>query len=185
MSMSLLINDIRDMHYFTHIFSETDASYGDYAYRHCNLVPTDGHPGLMKHMNCPLWSTSLPHRISSMQQNRMVLQLTQPIWSGTGLEPSLEPESSPGMQNSPGQPKVQICLHWFWSVCLRELRRCPPTSLEALQDTVNGFADSLDREDIIKSARDIIIRTKACKEAQGGAFEYKLKKFKRSLNREE
>ena len=68
MSMRLLINDIRDIHYFIHIFSETDASYGDYAYRHCNLVPTDGHPGLMKHMNCPLWSTSLPHRISSMQQ---------------------------------------------------------------------------------------------------------------------
>ena len=50
---------------------------------------------------------------------------------------------------------------------------------------MNDFADSLDREEITKSARDILIRAKACKEAQGGAFEYKLKKFKRSLNRED
>ena len=50
---------------------------------------------------------------------------------------------------------------------------------------MNNFADSLDTEEITKSARDILIRAKACKEAQGGAFEYKLKKFKRSLNREE
>ena len=43
---------------------------------------------------------------------------------------------------------------WFWSVCLRELRRVPPTSLEGLQETVNNFVQRLDKEEIIKSARD-------------------------------
>ena len=74
---------------------------------------------------------------------------------------------------------------WFWSVCLEELRRCPPRSLEELQDTVTIFADTLSREEVTKSARNILIRARACKEAAGGVFEYKLKKFKRKSNNEE
>ena len=74
---------------------------------------------------------------------------------------------------------------WFWSVCLTELRRSPPNSLEELKNTVNDFADRLTREEVIKSARDLHIRAKCCKEAKGGAFEFKLKKYKRDLNNEE
>ena len=56
---------------------------------------------------------------------------------------------------------------WFWSVCLEELRRSPPSTLDELQEIVTDYADSID-----KAARDIIVRAKACKAALGGPFEY-------------
>ena len=44
---------------------------------------------------------------------------------------------------------------------------------------------SLREEDVVKASRDILIRAKACKESDGGPFEYKLKKFKRNAANEE
>ena len=69
---------------------------------------------------------------------------------------------------------------WFWSVCLAELRRNPPTSLEELQATVEEYSNSLGEEEIKKACRHIMTRAKACLRARGGAFEYTLKKASRS-----
>ena len=70
-------------------------------------------------------------------------------------------------------------------MCLSELRRCPPSTLEELQNTLTAQTDSLDREEIIHAARDISVRAKVCKQAQGGPFKFMLKKYKRNVNREE
>ena len=75
--------------------------------------------------------------------------------------------------------------YWFWSICLGELRRSLPSSLDVLQETVNNFVQNLAREEIIRSARDVQIRARACVQANGGTFEHMLKKFKRNVNREE
>ena len=72
--------------------------------------------------------------------------------------------------------------YWFWSVCLQELRRHPPSTLEELVDTINEFAESLEDEEIRKAVKDIKPRAAACKNVSGGAFEYKLKKMKKKLN---
>ena len=54
-----------------------------------------------------------------------------------------------------------------------------------LKDTVDNFVNNLDREVVIRAARDIQVRAMACKVAKGGAFEFRLKKFKTNLNNEE
>ena len=66
-------------------------------------------------------------------------------------------------------PDLSCLDYWFWSVCLSELRRCPASTLE----------------EVIRAARDITVRAKVCKQAQGGPFEFMLKKYKRNVNREE
>ena len=72
-----------------------------------------------------------------------------------------------------------------WSVCLAELRRSPPSSLEELQNTVTEYTNSMDREEVIVASKDIFFRAKVFKAAKGGPFEYKLKKSKKALNNEE
>ena len=47
-----------------------------------------------------------------------------------------------------------------------------PSTLDELQEIVTDYADSIDKEEVIKAARDIIVRAKACKAALGGPFEY-------------
>ena len=71
--------------------------------------------------------------------------------------------------------------YWFWSVCLAELRRSPPASIEELKHTVTEFANSLTPEEIKKAVGDIIPRAEACIMSNGGAFEYRLKKHKRGV----
>ena len=40
-------------------------------------------------------------------------------------------------------PDMSPLDYWFWSVCLAELRRSPPSTLEELQETVGDYVDSL------------------------------------------
>ena len=82
-------------------------------------------------------------------------------------------------------PDMSPLDYWFWSVCLAELRRSPPSTLEELQETVEDYVDSLGGDAVVKASRDILIRAKACKESGGGPFEYRLKKFKRNTSNEE
>ena len=82
-------------------------------------------------------------------------------------------------------PDLSPLDYWFWSICLGELRRSPPSSLDDLQETINNFVQNLAREEIIRSARDVQIRAGACVQANGGTFEHRLKKFKRNVSREE
>ena len=48
-------------------------------------------------------------------------------------------------------------------------------------ETVNEFAASLSPEEIRKAVNDILPRASACIAANGGAFEYKLRKHKRDI----
>ena len=56
-------------------------------------------------------------------------------------------------------------------------------SLPELVNTVERYDASLNKDQIITAANDILPRAQACIESDGGAFEYKLKSFKKRLNR--
>ena len=43
----------------------------------------------------------------------------------------------------PRSPDLSPLDFWLWGVCLAELRRSPPGSIEELKETVNAYADSL------------------------------------------
>ena len=71
--------------------------------------------------------------------------------------------------------------YWLWSVCLQEIRRVKPASLEELKEVVNNFCESLDPDEVRKAVRHIRRRAQACFEAEGGHFEHKLKKKNNNL----
>lgn len=78
-------------------------------------------------------------------------------------------------------PDLSPLDYWFWSVCMVELRKNPPNSLPDLVNTVGGYAASLNYDQISAAVKDVLPRANACIEADGGAFEYKLKGIKRRL----
>ena len=98
--------------------------------------------------------------------NRVISRLTERSW------PSRSPDLSP-------------LDFWFWAVCLAELGRNPPSSLEQLKETVEDYVGNLDKGSVIKAVRDITPRAQACKNSNGGPFEYRLKKAKKSTSNEE
>ena len=77
-------------------------------------------------------------------------------------------------------PAKNPCLspldYWFWSVCLQELRRTPPNTIEELIETVNDVTDSLEEEEVRKAVGNIMKRAESSLYDKGGAIEYKLKK---------
>ena len=56
-------------------------------------------------------------------------------------------------------------------------------SLPELANTVERYAASLNKDQIITALNDILPRAQACNEFDRGAIEYKLKSFKKRLNR--
>ena len=60
--------------------------------------------------------------------------------------------------------------YWFWSVCLVEIRKNPPNSLPELVNTVERYAASLNKDQIITAVNDILPIVKACIEYDGGAL---------------
>ena len=104
--------------------------------------------------------------LASKFSNRIISRLTEKPW------PARSPDLSP-------------LDYWFWSVCLGELRRSPPSSLDELQEIVENFVESLQEEEVIKATRNILKRAKVCKEAGGGAFEFRLKKKQNMFAAEE
>ena len=54
-------------------------------------------------------------------------------------------------------------------------------SLPEIVNTVERYAASLNTNQIITTVNDILPRAQACIESDGGAFEYKLKSFKKIL----
>ena len=78
----------------------------------------------------------------------------------------------------PRSPDLSPLDFWFWSVCLQELRRNPPRTIDQLKATVESFAASLTAEEISKAVNDILPRAEACILAEGGSFEHVLKKHK-------
>ena len=61
---------------------------------------------------------------------------------------------------------------------MAELRKVKPTDLEDLKHIVEGFSESLEQDKVKKVARTVKNRVKACKEANGDGFEYRLKNNK-------
>ena len=72
---------------------------------------------------------------------------------------------------------------WFWSVCLIELRKNTPNSITVLVNTVERYAASLNKDQIITAVNNILARAQSCIESDRGTFEYKLKSLNKRLNR--
>ena len=96
-------------------------------------------------------------------QGRVISRLTAIPW------PSKSPDLS--------------CLdYWFWGVAMQEIRRSKPSTLTELKRVVESFAESLDQEEVVKSARHLRQRAKACKHVGGATFEGSLKRILKDLN---
>ena len=51
--------------------------------------------------------------------------------------------------------------------------------MEQLRDIVEEYTSNMDTREVLEACRDVLLRARACIQSKGGAFEYKLKKFKR------
>ena len=71
--------------------------------------------------------------------------------------------------------------YWFWSVCLAELRRSPPTTMEELITTMEDIKNSIEEQDVRGACRSILHRAQDCIEAEGGTFEHMLKKARQPI----
>ena len=71
--------------------------------------------------------------------------------------------------------KVQQLFSWTW--------KNPPISHPELVNNVERYAASLNKDRIITAVIDILPRAQTCIEFDRGAFEYKLKSFKKRLDR--
>ena len=71
--------------------------------------------------------------------------------------------------------------NWFWSVCLVELRRSPPTTMEDLITTMEDFKNSFEEQEVRGACRSILCRAQACIESEGGTFEHRLKKARQPI----
>ena len=65
---------------------------------------------------------------------------------------------------------------------MRELARVPPSSVEELKATVEGFADSLHPDEVFKAAENIKRRAKICVSQNGGQFQHLLRKSTNAMN---
>ena len=68
---------------------------------------------------------------------------------------------------------------------MQEVRRSKPSTLAELKRTVESFAESLDQEEVVKSARHIRQRARACKHVGGATFEGGLNRILRDLDQAE
>ena len=81
----------------------------------------------------------------------------------------------------PGSPDLSPLDYWFWSMCLAELRRCPPSSMEELREIVTAYALSLSPEEISKAVNHLRVRAEVCIGENGDNFEHLLKKHRRDI----
>ena len=65
---------------------------------------------------------------------------------------------------------------------MQEIRRSKPSTLTELKRVVESFAKSLDQEEVVKSARHLRQRAKACKHVGGATFEGSLKRILKDLD---
>ena len=81
----------------------------------------------------------------------------------------------------PGSPDMSPLDFYFWGRSEAELRRCPPSSMEELKETVTDFALSLSPEEIRKAVNHVKVRAEACLSQNGDNFEHLLKKRRRDV----
>ena len=74
--------------------------------------------------------------------------------------------------------QVLVC-----TVCIFKLRKDPLNSPPELVNAVERCAASFNKDQIITAVNDILPRAQACIKSDGGAFEYKLKSFKKRFIR--
>ena len=68
---------------------------------------------------------------------------------------------------------------------MQEVRRSKPSTLAELKRTVESFVESLDQEEVVKSARHIRQRARACMHFGGATFEGGLNRILRDLDQAE
>ena len=68
---------------------------------------------------------------------------------------------------------------------MQEVRKSKPSTLAELKTTVESFAESLNQEEVVKSARHFRQRARACRHVGGATFEGSLKRILRDLDRVE
>ena len=108
-----------------------------------------------KHMPARAW-------LQEAFQGRVISRLTTIAW----------PAKSPDMS----------CLDfWFWGVAMEEVRKSRPSILNELKAVVEAFAESVDQEEVKRSARSIWKCARACKAVAGASFEGSLEKILRGL----
>ena len=74
-------------------------------------------------------------------------------------------------------PKLSMLDYWFWSLCLSELKRFPPNTLEELKEKGEILADSLTPV-LRKWAR-------VCQHINGAAVEVSMSKIPKEFNENE
>ena len=60
---------------------------------------------------------------------------------------------------------------WLWGTCMQELRRNPPSTLQEMKRTVEGFVNSLSVEETKSAVLNLRRRALVCQQLEGGSFE--------------
>ena len=82
----------------------------------------------------------------------------------------------------PAKSPDMSCLDfWFWGVAMEEVRKSKQSTLNELKAVVEAFAESVDQEEVKRSARSTWKRARACKAVAGASFEGSLEKNLRGL----
>ena len=79
----------------------------------------------------------------------------------------------------PKSPDMLPLDYWFWGACDQYIKETKPKSIEELMEHVYDYARILPKQDVYKAVMDIYKRAGCCLEAGGGAFESRLKSYKR------
>ena len=70
---------------------------------------------------------------------------------------------------------------WFWRMVMEEVRKSRPSTLPELKAVVEAFAESVDPEDVKRSASSTWNRARACRAFAGTSFKGSLKKILKGL----
>ena len=82
--------------------------------------------------------------------------------------------------SSPASPPLPD--FWFWGVAMEEVRKIRPSTLTELKAVVEAFAESVDPEEVKRSARSTWKRARACRAVAGASFEGSLQKILKGLD---
>ena len=65
---------------------------------------------------------------------------------------------------------------------MQEVRKSKPSTFAEFKTTVESFTESLNQEEVVKSARHLRQRARACRHVGGATFEARLKRILRDLD---
>ena len=70
---------------------------------------------------------------------------------------------------------------WFWVVVMEEVKKSRPSTLAELKAVGEAFAESVDPEEVKRSAKSTWNRARACRVVAGASFKGSLKKILKGL----